>query len=382
MMRLPSHLPVERLKPAFRALRLLDLPDMIRHVNFAKLRRRYYDLYWATMAQEAGVSFRKWDAGFARLEKNGVVLIVNGPDIRLDDHLTLKLMGNKALTYELMSEQGFAVPRHLRFDIASLGKAEAFLAERGRPVVVKPNSGTGGGRGVTTGITTAKDLRRAAYAACRFDPELIVESQLDGQCWRLLFIDGVFLDAVRRDPPSITGDGMRTIRALVAEENANRLAANPVAARPFTALSPIRLDREAKLYLAAQGLGPSSVPPAGETVIVKRAINENHRRQNHSLPHAVHPATLAQCARLAQNLGVRLAGFDIIARDIGAPLGPGNGLIGEINTTPGLHHHDLVAELPVGTSVGARLVAHMFDTGAGTMTIGLPPRPMLRIASA
>ncbi len=376
-MRLLSRFSSGQLRPVFRALRIADVPDMFQHLRFAKLRRRYYDLYWARMAQEVGATFSVWQDGFCRIERDGKVLIVNGPDLRLDDHLTLKLMGNKALTYRLMTEQGYAVPRHLRFSITSLAAAEAFLAESGRPLVVKPNSGTGGGRGVTTGITTVKALRRAAYAACRFDPDLIAETQIDGQCWRLLFIDGVFLDAVRRDPPSITGDGLRSIRALVAEENARRLAGHP-----FTALSPIRIDREAKAYLAAQGLKPSSVPEKGETVIVKRAINENHRGQNHSLGPAVHPATIAQCAKLAQNLGVRLAGFDIIARDISAPLSPANGLIGEINTTPGLHHHDLVAEPASGPSVGARLIDRMFETAAGTMTIGQAPRPVLRIATA
>lgn len=377
MMALLSRFTPAQLRPALQALRVADVPDMLQHLRFAGLRRRYYSLYWARMAQEAGVSFRTWQDGFCRLERNGTVLIVNGPDVRLDDHLTLKLMGNKALTYELMSEQGFAVPRHIRFSITDLASAEAFLQETGRPIVVKPNSGTGGGRGVTTGITSVKALRRAAYAACRFDPDLIAETQLDGQCWRLLFVDGIFLDAVRRDPPSVTGDGMRTIRALVREENARRLAGHS-----FTALSPIRLDREAASFLAAQGLTPSSVPETDETVVLKRAINENNRTQNHSLPAAVHPATIAQCAKLAQNLRVRLAGFDIIARDIAEPLGPGNGLIGEINTTPGLHHHDLVAAGAAGPSVGARLIAHMFDNAAGTMTIGVSPRPMLRIATA
>lgn len=376
-MRLLSHFSTGQLRPAFKALRVIDVPDMVQHLHFAKLRRRYYDLYWARMAAEAGASFTRWIDGFGRISRNGQVLIVNGPDVRLDDHLTLKMMGNKALTYSLMSEQGYPVPRHVRFAVSELDKAEAFLVETGRPIVVKPNSGTGGGRGVTTGITSPAALRRAAYAACRFDPDLIAETQIDGQCWRLLFIDGLFLDAVRRDPPSVTGDGLQTIRALIKAENQRRLSG-----QPFSALSPIRLDREAKSYLAAQGLSPSSVPGKDETVVVKRAINENHRGQNHSLPGLVHPATIAQCAKLAQNLGVRLAGFDIIARDIALPLGPGNGLIGEINTTPGLHHHDLVADQASSQAVGARLISHMFDTSAGVMTIGQPPRPMLRIATA
>lgn len=362
-----------------RALRLLDVPDLIRHVEFKALRQRYYDLFWARVAQQAGATVRKWDAGFTRLTRNGTVLVVRGPDVRLDDRLTLDMMGNKALTYQLLAEQGLAVPRHIRFSFADMGAALDLLKSAGRPLVVKPNFGTGGGRGVTTGIGTPGELRRAALAASRFDPDLIAEEQIEGQSWRLLFIDGKYLDAVRRDPPRIVGDGKRSIAQLVRAENAARLTG-----RPFTALSPIRLDRECMAYLAAQGLTARSVPDEGRMIVVKRAVNENASAQNQSLPAAVHPATLATCARIVQNLGVRLAGIDILARDIGLPLIPANGFIGEINTTPGLHHHDLVAVPHDGQPVAVRLVEHMFANSAGSIVTPARQRslPHLQIARA
>lgn len=363
----------------FRSLRLLDVPDMIQHMRFKALRQRYYDLFWARVAAETGATFRKWDGGFTRLTRNGTVLVVRGPDVRLDDRLTLDLMGNKALTYQLLAEQGLDVPRHVSFPVTDMRKALALLTEAGRPLVVKPNFGTGGGRGVTTGVSTPHDLRRAAWLAARFDPDLIAEEQIEGQSWRLLFIDGRFLDAVRRDPPRIVGDGKRSIANLVHAENAARLTG-----RPFTALSPIRLDRECTSYLAAQQLTVRSVPDDGQMIVLKRAVNENTSAQNHALRTSVHPATIATCTRLLQNLGVRLAGIDIIARNIAEPLKPPNGYIGEINTTPGLHHHDLIAAPTVGRSVAAELVDVMFETGAGAMTLSTPvtPAPQLRMARA
>ncbi|WP_373504738.1 hypothetical protein [Aestuariivirga sp.] len=371
-------LPYAITRNLFRSLRVLDVPDMIQHMKVRDLRRRYYDLFWANVARELGADFRKWDDGFSRLTRNGTVLIVRGPDVRLDDHLTLKLMGNKAMTYELIAEQGLHVPRHVTFPITDMKKAMALLAEAGRPLVVKPNSGTGGGRGVTTGITSQAALRRAAFWAARFDPALIAEEQVEGHSWRLLFLDGHLIDAVRRDPPRVTGDGMRSIGQLVVAENEGRLAG-----RPFTALSPIRRDRECLDYLATQGMSVRSVPAAGEIVVLKRAVNENSAAENHSLPGQVHPATIATCARLAQNLGVRLAGIDIIAKDISRPLTPANGIIGEINTTPGLHHHDLVAERPPGLSVPALLVARMLETHAGTVVLmpAARPVPQLKVAA-
>ena len=372
-------LPAQFTRVLFRSLRLFDVPDMVQHMKFKALRQRYYDLFWARVAAETGATVQKWDAGFTRLTRNGTILVVRGPEVRLDDKLTLDLMGNKAITYELLAEQGLDVPRHVRFSISDMSMALGLLADAGRPLVVKPNFGTGGGRGVITGVSTVSELRLAAFRAARFDPDLIAEEQIEGQSWRLLFIDGRFLDAVRRDPPRIVGDGSKSIAKLVQIENTARLKA-----RPFTALSPIRIDGECKAYLTAQGLTPRSIPEASQLVILKRAVNENASAQNHALRAHVHPATLNTCARLAQNLGVRLAGIDIIARDISLPLTRTNGYIGEVNTTPGLHHHDLVAVKPGGRSIAADLVEHMFETGAGAMTLSgyTKSGPQLRMAKA
>jgi cyanophycin synthetase len=286
-------------------------------------------------------------------------------EVRLDDHLTLRLMGNKLLTYRLLAEQGLDVPRHVRCAPASLDPAHRLMAEIGRPLVVKPVGGTGGGQGVTTGITDAKSLRRAARLASRFDPDLIAEEQIEGASYRLLYLDGRLIDAVRRDPPRLVGDGKSTIRQLMKAETRRRLTG-----RPFTALRPLRLDRDAQNYLAAHGLSSSNVPAAGEVIVVKRAVNENSAAENHVVRGEVHPATAALGARLVQNLGVRLAGLDVQCQDISQPLTRANGLIGEVNTTPGLHHHVLVSNPNSAAGVGAILLGHMFKTRSGVIRTG------------
>ncbi|MBC8035862.1 MAG: cyanophycin synthetase [Rhizobiales bacterium] len=347
-------------RTAFRSLRLLDVSAEMARLRFAALRRDYYDLFWINAAEQVGATCEKWGFGCHRISRGGLTAIVRLSDVRLDDHLTLDLMGNKLLTYRLLAEQGFAIPRHARFSFSDLGPALSLIGTTGRPIVVKPVSGTGGGNGVTTGVTSRPGLIKAAWLASRFDPDLIAEEQIEGHSYRLLFLDGVLLDAVRRDPPRLVGDGKNTIGALVRAENRKRLSQ-----RPFEALSPLWLDRDALNYLAAQGLTPRSRPVAGETIIVKRAVNQNAASDNHAVTHLVYPATVTSCARLVNNLGVRFAGIDILARDIARPLVRENGLIGEINTTPGLHHHDLVAGRCRGQPVAAELLEHLFQTRSG-----------------
>lgn len=364
-------------RTAFRALRLLDLPGEMARLRFAALRRDYYGLFWVNAAERVGGTCEKWDFGYHRISRGGLDVIVRLSDLRLDDHLTLDLMGNKLLTYRLLAGQGFAIPRHVRFSFSDLAPALSLIGTTGRPIVVKPVNGTGGGNGVTTGVTSRAGLVRAAWLASRFDPDLIAEEQIEGHSYRLLYLDGMLLDAVRRDPPRVVGDGASTIRTLVRAENTRRLGE-----RPFTALSPLRLDRDALNYLAAQGLTPRSRPGAGETIIVKRAVNQNAARDNHAVTHLVHPITEAACARLATNLGVRFAGIDVLARDIAKPLTRENGLIGEINTTPGLHHHHLVAARSNDRPVAAALLEHLFKTRSGVIIAEQKPEPIRHLHKA
>ena len=370
--------PTSLTSALFMGLRIADAPAMADHLRFAKLRQRYYDLFWNRVAGEIGADIRKWDMGFRRLTRNGLSVLVHAADLGLDSHLTLKLMGNKAMTYELMAEQGVVVPRHVRFSVTNLSPAKSLLTASQRPLVVKPNSGTGGGRGVTTGIITPGELRRAAFWAARFDTDLIAEEQVEGHSYRVLVLDGMFVDAIRRDPPRVTGDGRRTIAQLMRDETQHRLKA-----APFTALSPLRLDRDAANFLTAQMLSPRTVPEDGEIVIVKRAANENSAAENVVVTDKIHPSTVAACTALAANLGVRLAGIDIIARDIARPLGAGNGLIGEINTTPGLHHHDLISSPRPEPSVASRVINHMFERGAGIIRhpVEASPPSALKVAA-
>jgi len=267
---------------------VLDVTSVAAQLRFAALRKVYYDQFWSDAAAQAEARLEKWDFGFHRLHREGMTVVARQSELGLDSHLMLNLIGNKLLTLKLLAEQGFAVPRHTLFSLRNRKPALDLMAETGRPVVVKPVSGTGGGNGVTTGITSRRQLLGAAWLAARYDTQLLAEEQVQGHSYRLLYLDGILIDAIRREPPRIVGDGKSTIRALVKAENQRRLRK-----RPFTALSPLRLDRDAKHYLAAQGLTSLNMLAEGETVVIKRAVNQNSAAENHVVTSRVHPATAA-----------------------------------------------------------------------------------------
>jgi len=341
-----------------------DLPGIVRLLQYRKLRERYYRDLWQKVAENLRADISHDTFGYSRIERDGLVTFVKQYNVMLEDHLMLKVMGNKGLTYSLLSEMGAPLARHRLFSMQNLKVAEAFL-EKEKTVVVKPSSGTGGGRGVTTGIHSISQLTSAARLAARFDDTLIVEEQLQGASFRLLYLDGEFIDAIRRDPPVITGDGLNTIRKLVHMENARRKNL-----MPFTALSPLVLDKDARNWMRETGLSLGVIPAIGEVVQIKRAVNENDRNSNVNVTTRIHKDIIKKCGDLVRRLGTKFVGVDLICKDITQPFDPENCRISEVNTTPGLHHHYLISNPEEGNLVAEVLIEYMFSNHVGVMEIG------------
>lgn len=341
-----------------------DVGTLYQLWKFRELQKQYYDELWRRSAWNIGAEFIEWKYGFHQIRRDGMTTVVTLSRVMLDDHLTLNIMGHKALTYDLLRTKGCRVPEHCAYSMSEIRKAEGFLAEHGGGVVVKPASGTGGGRGVTTGITTVSQLRSASKYAARFDATLLVEKHLAGASYRLLYLDGKLIDAVRRDPPVIKGDGKHSIRQLVVRENQRRRDR-----RPFTALSPLIIDKDCRNKLAQLGLSTGSLLAAGQTIQVKQAVNENTASENHNVRDLVHPQIVELGGKLARDLGVRFAGIDLMCSDISVPMSQSGGAFNEINTTPGIHHHYLVAEPEKAVPVAELVLDYLFSHRRGVIVL-------------
>lgn len=347
-----------------RSLKLADIPAVLRRRSFAAVRRAFYADLWQRAADNIGATIRVVSPGFFEIRKGGFATFVSRSDIMLDDALTIRVMAHKGLTYRLLAARGLAVPDHLEFSLGNMAKAEEFRNAHPGLVVVKPITGTGSGMGVTTAISSAAGLRRAARYAASFNRKLLVEPHFEGGSYRLLYLDGKYIDAIRRDPPEITGDGQASIRGLIARENTRRRAA-----RPITALHPIIIDGECRGHLGKLGLHLASKPAPGVRVTLKGAVNENAAPQNHCVRDIVDGDTVRTGARLVNDLGVRFAGIDLISDDIAAPFSKGRVIFSEINVNPGIHHHYLVANPPKGVPVAEQILSYLFEQKQGVMDL-------------
>jgi cyanophycin synthetase len=304
---------------------------------FSALRSRCYDRLWSDAAAKVGATIENLGYGVCRISRDGRATFVSGSRVMLDGPVTLKMAGNKPLVSRMLKEHGHPVGPFLEFELAQIDKAERFLGNLGGPAVVKPGMSGASGRGVTLGIETPRDLHRASLVASTYSKTILIEQQALGPSYRLLYIDGEFVDAVERRPPCLAGDGRHTVAQLIRNENLRRLkGVAPLGVQPLV------VDVEMKRCLAEQGLKLSSVLAADRRIVVKAPVNENTAAENSNVRDRVHPDTIRRGAEIARLLRIRLAGHDVITTDISRPLDKTGGVFNEVNTTPGLQHHYLI----------------------------------------
>ncbi|MCO5167008.1 MAG: cyanophycin synthetase [Planctomycetes bacterium] len=265
---------------------------------------------------------------------------------------------DKALTKALLRRANVPVPRGVV--VSTPEAAREALATLGAPLVVKPVDGHHG-KGVTLGVRAPEDMDEAFEAASARGSDVVIEEQVEGRDYRVLVVGGRMVAASLRLPAQVTGDGRRTIAALVDAVNADPARGEGHAA----ALTRIALDEAALRDLRRRGLGPDSVPAAGEVVLVRDTANLSTGGTARDVTDQVHPGVRALCERAARVIGLDVAGVDLVAPDIALSPGalpPGGCAVIEVNAAPGLrmHHHPSEGE---PRDAGAAVVELMYPAG-------------------
>lgn len=342
-------------------------------------RTAYYRRLWTAAAAHVGAPVRELADGTLEIGLGTGPVRVRGPYCSIESRETLRRAGDKTLVHRLLAEAGLPAPEHRVFTLADLGPALRFLAAAPAACVVKPALDGAAGFGVTTQVRTPGDLVRAAAVAaevgvrCAPGPRpggrlrrhtalygalgtvpLLIERQVPGENYRLLYLDGELVDAIRRGVPSVVGDGRTTVRELLRRANAERLRAGGSAGQLL-----VSSDLDSERTLADQGLTAASVPAAGVLVRLQTKINQTAAETNHPARRELCASILQQGARAAEIVGARWAGVDVITPDPTVPLGRCGGRILEVNTTPGLamHEHGRPGAVDPATVLLRRLAA-------------------------
>ena len=262
---------------------------------------------------------------------------------------------DKELTKMLLASAGVPVP--LGREIRSADEAWVAAGEIGLPVVIKPKNGNQG-KGVTVNITNREQLLKAYNAALEYDDEILVERFLPGNDFRLLVVGNKLVAAARRDPPTVVGDGVRTMRELVDDVNRDPRRGTGHA----TSLTRIRIDDIGLACLAGQGLTTESVPTKGRRVALRHNANLSTGGSATDVTDDVHPEVAHRAITAAKMVGLDICGVDMVCDSILKPLEEQGGGIVEVNAAPGLRMH-LTPSYGKGRAVGEAIINAMFPEG-------------------
>ncbi len=256
---------------------------------------------------------------------------------------TYHLVNNKRACHTWLARQRVPVPAQLAFDDQAPAAALDFL-RRHAPVVVKPCM-QWGARGVSMGVRTPEELRAAVRFARRYEPDVLLEETVPGDDLRVILVGGELAAAIRRHPATVTGDGVRPIRQLVALRNAERRRTDPSNQIPWNA--------ETRRNLAELGRSPEDVPACGERVRVRLTHNYHTGGTVEVVTDAVPARALRLARRIAAGLSLPLVGVDFL-------IDRATRRLSVIEVSP-----DLAISPPEGEAVARRLLDHLFPPDAG-----------------
>jgi len=268
--------------------------------------------------------------------------------------IAVELAQDKEETKERLERHGIPVPKGRV--VYSLKRANKVADELGRPVVVKPVNGRKGDA-VTLEVSTPQEMKVAFEAAKQFSSAVLIEETLAGLNYRVVVVGGRMVAASERLLPHVIGDGVNSIRDLIAHENRNPLRGDGHE-KPLT---KIRVDSDVINHLQHASMSLDSIPKHGEHVTLSNRSNLSTGATAQDVTDKVHPAIARMCERAARLVGLDVCGVDLVIPDIATPVTSG-GII-ELNASPGLRmHHYPSAGMP--RDVGQAVVDSVYPADA------------------
>jgi cyanophycin synthetase len=244
-------------------------------------------------------------------------------------NISARLARDKWAAAARLRQAGIPVPAHKL--VTTFDQAVQAADRLGYPVVVKP-ADQDGGNGVTAGLDSAEEIKKAFASASALSSRVLVEKHVEGRDYRLTVLDGQLLWAIERIPAGVLGDGYSTVSELVDRENADPLRRDG----QHAVLKRLQLDDEALYVLDKQGLAATSIPAQGQFVSLRRIANVAAGGRPVAVLEQVHPDNALLALRAAEALRLDLAGIDLLMPDIARSWREVGAAICEVNAQPQL----------------------------------------------
>ncbi|HAX71980.1 MAG TPA: bifunctional glutamate--cysteine ligase GshA/glutathione synthetase GshB [Firmicutes bacterium] len=271
---------------------------------------------------------------FIALKKhNHIEYIKQATKTSLDQYSTVLLMENKLVTKLVLESHGINVPRGGMYE--SLSTAQANIKKYlNHPIVVKPKS-TNFGLGISIFPNGAgeEDLNKAIEIAFSNDTTILIEEFIKGKEYRFLVIEDEVVGILHRVPANVCGDGIHSIKELVAIKNQSPLRGKGYK-KP---LEKIIIDESAMMFLKAQGYTPDSVLEAGKIVYLRENSNISTGGDSLDFTDEIPQYYKDVAVAASKAVGAVICGVDMMIENLNAP--DYKHAIIELNFNPAIHIH-------------------------------------------
>jgi cyanophycin synthetase len=268
-------------------------------------------------------------------DSKGIECLFRGTRPDLSSANGVNIAVNKSETIKFVERIGYRVAETVIINDPS--ELSVFLSKE-KQIVVKPMDSEKS-KGVTVGITSMDELYDAISLARKESSTntAVAQKQLSGKLYRVLVIGSNVVAVSDRKAACVVGDGLRTVRELV-----NQLNVDPRRGDDSSfALQTINIDSVSS-YVGQEAL--EAVLGSGEELRIGAIESVSAGGTAADATELIHESWSRALVRIAHELGLFVAGFDLITPDISDPM-VGNFMpLLEVNSTPGLKIHQFPSE--------------------------------------
>jgi len=177
-----------------------------------------------------------------------------------------------------------------------------------KPVITKPDLGSRS-RHTMIHLSTPEELKIGFKKANILSPIVVIEEELKGYLFRGTLVGGKLVGVVRRDQPEIIGDGIRTVRELLEEENKRPERGGPI-------FHKIIFDKEAEAEFLHQNITINDIPKKGQIVTFSQKTSRGCGGTTTEVTNITHFDNKEMLEHIGTFLKDPLIGVDFIIEDI------------------------------------------------------------------
>jgi D-alanine-D-alanine ligase-like ATP-grasp enzyme len=262
---------------------------------------------------------------------SGTRLNVNGygsSDLARDKHYTKYFL--KQFGYKITEGQTFFHEKLCASLTASRNIDDGFnyAQNLGFPVIMKPLNLRQGV--LVTKVYNSTQYYEVAGKILEINPGFIVERFYGGNDYRILVFDNEVIAAYQRIPFFVIGNGEDTVEALIQAKQAYLIQQGR---KVKINLSDFRIAEK----LQRQNLSFQSIIPKNTTIYLLDNANLSSGGEAVDFTEHIHPNFQKLAINITKDMGLRLAGVDIISDDITQPTL--DYTLIEVNSAPSLSHY-------------------------------------------